>query len=64
MKLCLKVPGKAKGSANTSSRLRKRRLDIEGLMGNGVSTKLGYSCWKPQATLLHCWPEQDVLTMC
>lgn len=45
------IPGKEKGSAKTSSKLGERRLNRDGLMGNGVNTKQSYFCWKPQAWL-------------
>lgn len=55
MRLCLKVPGRAKGSAKTSFRLGAGRLDGEGLVGSGVNTQLRYSHWKPRAELPHSW---------
>lgn len=53
MRLCLKVPGKTKGSAKTCFSLKEGELAREGLIGNGVSTKLSYSYWKPPAWLPH-----------
>ena len=55
MRLCLKVPGRAKGSAKTFFGLGAGRLDGEGLMGRGVNTQLRCSHWKPRAKLPHSW---------
>lgn len=54
------MPAKAKRLCKTSSRLGEGKLDREGLMDNGVDTKLSYSCWKPHAVLLPLGSEQDL----